>query len=837
MPGVPQEIGSMPLFIPHERAHLSGRVLLAWQTLPGALIVYLVLSVSFFWPSLHTGAVPLPLMNVYLVRDPVWAAAPAPAIGTGANLLLGDISGFYYPYLAFTIASLRTGVFPLWNPYLFGGLPFFAGNQAAILYPINLLCYWLGSHQFWLATGLLRLLLAGCGMYLLLRQLNTNWLGALLGGGIYMFAAFNIVWLYFAIHNVTALLPLALWLMLRLIAQPRARNGLALAAVIAAQLFGGHPEMSVLFLVICASVAVGWHIQRPGWHRTSAAVALAIALGIGLATVQWLPTLALVRTSYTLAERRAAADSLRPSAPFVPLGGVQHVGWDNLHSWLLLVAPELWGSPRGQQIQYWHRWPTNYNEMASYIGLITLPFVLVGAIYGKHRRAAWCFGLLFIVALLFLYPLPGIAAIGRLPPLNLAAGMRFGLGVALAGAVLAGMGVDWLCEAGPAACFTIVLMLLALATINLAVAYDLWDGRRLHWALGFAPDHQTRARIAAVFHAPNWRPLLPGIAGLLAALPLLAAAGGWITPRRAVGIIVPLALAELVSSGYGYNGFTRPTAIYPTTSMLTRLIQSPGPFRLLNLDNTLRDNSAMTQDLQVVGGIDDLEPDAQHAFIAYGMAGVRWSGYYDILLDQTQRFADLMNVRYILTSAGGVRAMHGPTLPLELQQGTLRVYRNETALPRAYATSTIVQATPQTARDVVFSAQFDPHRAVVVEEALPLAPGTRAAPLIPVTVVSYELQRVEVAPNLAAPAVVVLADSFDADWQVSIDGQAARLLRVNGMFRGVLVPQGSHRIIFSYRPWFVQWGALISGSVVTACVGWAVARAVRRRPMISNRDL
>jgi Bacterial membrane protein YfhO len=807
----------------------SARTALSHGPAFGAGTCYLALSLLYFWPALHTGAVPLPLMNIYLAHDAVWAVPPTPALAGGANRLLGDISGFYYPYLVFAIACLRAGTFPLWNPYLFGGLPFFAANQAAVLYPINLMCYWLGPQQFWVATGILRLVLAGEGMYLLLRRLGTNWLGALLGGGVYMFAAFNIVWLYFPIHNVAALLPLALWLIVRSITQPRASEVLALAALIAAQLFGGHPETAVLSLGICASVAGFFLVGQATWRRAGAALVLGLALGVGLATVQWLPTLALVRTSYTLAERLQATEPAQQDANFAPLGGVHHVARGNLRSWLLLVAPDLWGSPRGEQIRYWHPWRTNYNEMAGYIGLVTLPLVLVGALCGKHRRAAWCFSLLFGISLLLLYPLPGVAAIGRLPLLNIAYGMRFGLGIALSGAVLAGIGIDWLCEAEPLAFVGTMLVLLELVAISLAVAYDLWNGQRLRWALGFTPDNQTRTLIAAVFHRSNWRPLVPGIAGLLAALPLLAAARRWITPRRAVALIVPLALAELLVVGSDYNGLTFPAAIYPTTPALTWLQQRGEPLRLLNLDDTLWGNSAMTQGLQVVSGIDDLVPYAQRQFIFRGLLGIRWSAEQDILLAQTQRFADLMNVRYILAARPVVRDRPGPALRLELQAGALRVYRNATALPRAYATSTIVHAQPQSAVNVVFSPQFDPHRAVVVEAALPAVLRRGAVRLGPVPLVSYQPNRVELAPDLAAPAVVVLTDGFDPDWQVTIDGQAARLLRANGMFRGVLVPGGPHRIVFSYHPRLVLWGGLVSGSVLAACIAWAAGVAVYSR--------
>ena len=100
--------------------------------------------------------------------------------------------------------------------------------------------------------------------------------------------------------------------------------------------------------------------------------------------------------------------------------------------------------------------------------------------------------------------------------------------------------------------------------------------------------------------------------------------------------------------------------------------------------------------------------------------------------------------------------------------------------------------------------------------------------MTPVAVVSYTPNRVELAPDLRAASIVVLADSYDPDWRVTIDGQEARLLRANGMFRGVVVPAGAHRVVFSYRPRLVAYGALASGATLLGCIAWVVgARRMR----------
>lgn len=831
---------TQPIAIP-SRARARLQTWLREHEFTVAALLYLLLAVITLWPALLNGAVPLPLMNAYAQGDPVWSAHAPDSTASGTNMLLGDISGFYYPYVVFSIEQLRLGQFPLWNPDTFGGIPYFAANQAALLYPINLLTFWLGPYQYWAAAALVRLVLAGCGTFLLGRRLGMRALGAFLAGGIYMLADFNTVWLHFAIHNVAALLPMALWLILRLLttgaslaAYHNRQTALLLAIIVAAQLFGGHPEMSLLFMVVCGGFTLAfWRRSRSrAWLRLGVVAAM-LALGLALAAVQWLPTLDLVSRSYTIAERGFAADQADPS--YAPLGGLRHAAWDNLRHWLLLVQPQLWGSPRGEAIKNWIHAATNYNEMTSYVGLATLPLALYGIWRGRNRRAAWVFGGALLASLLLLYPMPGLRLLGFLPLLDVAHGFRFGAVIALCAALLAGFGLDALTgrshtwERIPGAypqrprstsvtgetreIVAIAALSAAFAAISLVIVAGLWHGQGGDWLLGFSPTQAERNQIAVVFNSENWRLFLPGAAGLLSAL-LLAWAAIQRTRRQAtpllpLALVAAIVIGELAAYGFGYNGFSQPDAIYPTTPAIERLaIGASG--RTLNLDNTFWANSAMTHGLQVTGGMDDLKPGDQSQFLERGMAGIVATNDHQVVMEWGRRLMDLMNVSFITSRRPLQLGPREPALEPELRDGDLLVYRYEGALPRAYAAVSVVESSAKDAEDTVFSPTFDPHKAVVLEQTPTALRDTQPQPIIPVTVSEYTANRVALVPDLAQASVVVLADAYDPDWHVTIDGQVAPLLRANGMFRGVLVPAGQHQVVFSYRPRLVFYGALLS---------------------------
>ena len=47
-------------------------------------------------------------------------------------------------------------------------------------------------------------------------------------------------------------------------------------------------------------------------------------------------------------------------------------------------------------------------------------------------------------------------------------------------------------------------------------------------------------------------------------------------------------------------------------------------------------------------------------------------------------------------------------------------------------------------------------------------------------------------------------------WRAYVDGVETPIYRANYLFRGVVVPQGQHTLVFAYRPTSVLVGAAIS---------------------------
>jgi membrane protein YfhO len=158
-----------------------------------------------------------------------------------------------------------------------------------------------------------------------------------------------------------------------------------------------------------------------------------------------------------------------------------------------------------------------------------------------------------------------------------------------------------------------------------------------------------------------------------------------------------------------------------------------------------------------------------------------------------------------------------------------RIYRNPSALPRAFLVDRQVVASSATAaRDTVTAAGFPARTTAVVERPVTgLAagsgsPGTAA-------IAGYEAERVAVDTDATRPALLVLTDNWYPGWKAKVDGKDAPVERVDYLIRAVRVPAGAHRVEFSYEPASWRAGWIVSLLALLAILGAAGFGWRRRR--------
>jgi hypothetical protein len=266
-------------------------------------------------------------------------------LGLTNRVLAGvDALTYFTPYWAHRMTELRAGQLPLWNPYLFLGVPFLANPQAAVLYPLHWPLSWLRPEQALIWSALLHVWLAAGFTYTFARRsLGCSRLAAWLAGLIFGLGGFTLA----RVENINQLnalawLPALLWLYDEAAraasGRSRIRWGAALAAAIALQLLAGHTQTTFVSMVGMGMWAVwpclvilsrrgrgdagtrghgesGTNDERPARLHNYLLPPLAVIPAILLAAAQLLPTVELnglgLRTG-GLPYRQAVSFSLRP---------------------------------------------------------------------------------------------------------------------------------------------------------------------------------------------------------------------------------------------------------------------------------------------------------------------------------------------------------------------------------------------------------------------------------------------------------------------------------------------------------------------------------------------
>ena len=278
----------------------------------GALLAALLL-LFFSTPILRREV--LSPADLLLKSDP-WRKS-APPDFEASNALLSDYVYQMRPYRVFTIASLKAGRIPLWDPHNYAGAPLLGNGISGVLYPLNLLFLVLPEAPAVLLSAKIRLFIAGFSAYTFGRLIGLSVLGAGMSSLGFVFSGFLIVWLLYPQVDVAIWLPALFLAGEAIVRRPLISRILMLAVVVWIQFLGGHPEtslhiLSAVTLYVCwraGMIFTGERDWRRLGHRLVTFV-VALILGTAGAAVQLVPLGEFILKSATLLERLAVAPPL-----------------------------------------------------------------------------------------------------------------------------------------------------------------------------------------------------------------------------------------------------------------------------------------------------------------------------------------------------------------------------------------------------------------------------------------------------------------------------------------------------------------------------------------------
>lgn len=279
----------------------------------------------------------------------------------GEVFVFRDHLDYFQPLRYHTSTLLKSGEFPLWNPYSASGEPWFANPQTAVFYPPAFVFLLLPFATAYVLYILLHLLLLAVGAYFLFRRTASE--GAALAGAVVLLVCGPTLSLADTSNNLTtfAWLPVVLY-----VALERVRPQVA-GAVLALTFLAGEPFFAALFALFYVVIV-----------RSPREVAETGLVAFGLSAVQLLPFLEMLRGS-DRAHGLDIAELFRDSAAF--------------SDWLRLVLPPRIAANGADAALAEHFIPIVY------LGMVTVALAVLGVATVIQRRVGRAWLGMFLFAL------------------------------------------------------------------------------------------------------------------------------------------------------------------------------------------------------------------------------------------------------------------------------------------------------------------------------------------------------------------------------------------------------------------------------------------------------
>lgn len=167
----------------------------------------------------------------------------------------------------------------------------------------------------------------------------------------------------------------------------------------------------------------------------------------------------------------------------------------------------------------------------------------------------------------------------------------------------------------------------------------------------------------------------------------------------------------------------------------------------------------------------------------------------------------------------------------------VKIYENLRVLPRTFVVHQIKRANNyQIAQTLASHRNFDFTKQAIVEEEIPnvLRITYQGPTHSHAEIVHYGARNVELKVQTSRPGLAILTDVYYPGWRAQVNGQPANIYRVNGLFRGVWLPKGEHKVIFSYWPPSYQLGFALAGIASLICLILVMISAFARKRRIAN---
>lgn len=734
---------------------------------------------------------------------------------------------------------------PLWNPYLYSGMPSYGSlSYLPGVYPVSLLTGLLSRIGFPNFTWLLfHIFMLGVGVWLLLFDRGVHFLIAAGAGALMMWMPNQVA---VGVHGhgsqacAVAYMPFVLLFWDRVwCGKGVLVNASVLVVLLGFQLLRGHLQIAYYTFAILGLHFIFFAFLkiRDGWKgepekdtaifsalarvyekcspRRRALIevggAAAVLLVVVVAAVLISAVLFLPVEDYAQYSIRGASKS----------GGLDY---DYATSWslhpaesLTFIVPFAFGFGKSY---YFGKMP--FTDYPNYLGIVTVFFAIVALILVRTR---------FVKFLLFLTIVTTVVAFGRHLPILYNPLFKFMpyfdkfrvpvmvlIVQQLSVVLLFGIGLQAALKANPekgrrkallAAGGAVGMLLLVL------VSYSYWNGsfpQAIARQLRFVRSAPEQLQFARDVGGHLYSDLIKmSLMLTIVSTMLLLAYRRSVSALAVVLVVLSLSLADLFMVD---RYIIHPEKLFPgdrdtlikdkserdrflePDPLIEYLEAQEEPFRVfpmthpqLALQGDFRTNRYMNFAISSIGGYHPAKLKIYDEFLE-GLSKAFSRGNLQLL--------DMLNVRYIISGS------ELPDNPVWLSrwQGTdyrgekKFIYENVNSMPRVRFVDNFVVQPGSAGLDMIVSGTEDLTKTVVLDREPAIAPVSAEGATA--TITRARFNDIAISASLPSAAIMVLSEIYYPRWGVQIDGRPGEILNANHILRAVALPAGDHELVFRY---------------------------------------
>ncbi len=219
------------------------------------------------------------------------------------------------PSKIYLASELIQGRFPLWNPYIFSGSPYFADINLGTLYPLNIVYVLFSPFRALTIEIILSYFVAIVGTYLLSRSIGLSVIASFYSSIVYIFSGTIASYTNnVSMLHVAVLMPLVLWSIICFLQKANIQSFLIASLCVSLQIVSGHPQITYFTFIVSLLLIATY--PKLSIKNKLAYLILLYAFVAGLTAIQWIPFIEFA----SLSSRANAGLAYASSGAFPPLG-------------------------------------------------------------------------------------------------------------------------------------------------------------------------------------------------------------------------------------------------------------------------------------------------------------------------------------------------------------------------------------------------------------------------------------------------------------------------------------------------------------------------------------